>query len=1043
MKNLNFLFFCIFLLSQVTFGQVKTKSTAVDFEKKADTLYSTFIKYDSAAVYYYKAAKLNEQLFDWLSCVKDYRLTSISLTKAAKFDTALFYAQKAFNISEIYFKESNKDEMFEKSDVLLSLGDLSDRKGKIQEELTYYKNALELVLKTDSTDELRIAKLWNRTGYTYSNLGKYDSALLFCEKALKARIRLFGDNNIEVSESYITTGKIYYVYQRENKKALEYYQKALKIRISILGELHPNVATIYTYIGIVLEEQGEYDKALIYFEKACKIYISTLGELHISLAQCYNNIGAVYTYLGNYEKALEYYQKSLQIKITILGIKHPDIAATFNNIGFIYYTNRDNEKALEYYQKSIEIQIPAYGDDQPELAATYRNIGLIFHSKGEFDTALEYLQKSLKIEISVYGKYHPNIAICYYILGSIYCSKGEYFKALGCNQKALVANLIEFNDTNIYNIPKIKNVLSERILKETLIEKADIFYKLFKNNNNSIREIEASMANYEMAFELINKMRNELNFETTKLLLSENTKNYYADAAEVALEYDKVNPSNKNALKAFEFIERGKGATLSAQFNDLKAKHIALIPDSLLEKENELKTKQNFYNTKINIEKFKQGGYDTVKVNLFENKYFTYSRQYDSLIEYFETKYPEYYDLKYSFKTITIEETQRLLDNKTAIINYFIGDTILLIAVITKNAFEIRKLSIDSTFKESVTDYFRSMKMVESNRFYSLSFELYRKLIYPVKDLVTEQEKLIIIPDDYLYYVPFETLIQDSINNIKPGNDPNYLINNYSISYHNSVSLWSNSLKLSNSRQSISNDFIGFAPVFNNGFRNGFILESNINILDSTDNNLASRSVSIDGKKFNPLPYTEKELSSIIKDFEKNRKKATGFFNDKATEENFKKNIKTAKYIHIASHGFANDKNPSLSAIAFSQPAKRTNNKDSIEDGILYSGEIYNLKLNADLVVLSACETGIGKMVKGEGMLSMTRGFLYAGVPNIIYSLWRVPDKNTKELMVELYDKILEGNDYTTALRKAKIKILNNSSTSFPIHWAGFVLLGK
>jgi CHAT domain-containing protein len=133
-----------------------------------------------------------------------------------------------------------------------------------------------------------------------------------------------------------------------------------------------------------------------------------------------------------------------------------------------------------------------------------------------------------------------------------------------------------------------------------------------------------------------------------------------------------------------------------------------------------------------------------------------------------------------------------------------------------------------------------------------------------------------------------------------------------------------------------------------------------------------------------------------------------------------------------------NEKYPQLSGLAFSQP----DDTISGEDGILYSGEIYTLDLHADLVVLSSCESGIGRLAKGEGMFSLTRGFIYAGANNVVVSLWKVYDKHTSKLMIEFYRGIAAGQDYSTALHNAKLKMLQNEDTAFPVSWAGFVLVG-
>ena len=195
------------------------------------------------------------------------------------------------------------------------------------------------------------------------------------------------------------------------------------------------------------------------------------------------------------------------------------------------------------------------------------------------------------------------------------------------------------------------------------------------------------------------------------------------------------------------------------------------------------------------------------------------------------------------------------------------------------------------------------------------------------------------------------------------------------------------------------------------------------------DSNETFRSTVINGKNFEELKYSEWEVKSIIKLFAENKDKTSlGYFYSDATENAFKSSIKNFNIVHIASHSFINEDQPQISGIVFAQPTDSTNT----EDGILYAGETYNLDLNADLVVLSSCESGLGKLIRGEGMMALTRGFLYSGVANIIFSLWKIPDKPTSELMIEFYKQMLSGKSYSESLRQAKLNLIKNEITARP-----------
>ncbi|MCD4680061.1 MAG: CHAT domain-containing protein, partial [Bacteroidales bacterium] len=284
----------------------------------------------------------------------------------------------------------------------------------------------------------------------------------------------------------------------------------------------------------------------------------------------------------------------------------------------------------------------------------------------------------------------------------------------------------------------------------------------------------------------------------------------------------------------------------------------------------------------------------------------------------------------------------------------------------------------------------------------------------------------------------------------------NYLINDFEIVYNYSGSLWWNTrkntgenAKYQNTEENVYESFVGFAPVFDDVRENN---QRDTIVFDSDKYNLAHRSYTHTDKRFQELPYSRDEIEQINCLFKQEDKNGTVYLDQHATKSNFLQNIKDCKYVHIATHGFSNDKSPELCGLAF-YPSE-TSSGSEIDAGlsnwmnyynhnVLFSGEMYGLDIEADLLVLSACETGIGKLAKGEGLLAMTRGFLYSGVNNIVFSLWKVNDKYTRDLMVEFYKEILSGHTYSSALRIAKLRLIKDPESSLPKFWSSFLLIGE
>jgi CHAT domain-containing protein len=367
-----------------------------------------------------------------------------------------------------------------------------------------------------------------------------------------------------------------------------------------------------------------------------------------------------------------------------------------------------------------------------------------------------------------------------------------------------------------------------------------------------------------------------------------------------------------------------------------------------------------------------------------------------------------------------------------------VSDSAIFAFAITNSGFEVVTIAKDSAFNAATRKLADSFRSVTGKAAYlQAAAQCYNLLIKPFESQISSRRRWIIIPDGDLYQIPFEALLTASV---APSADSDYgawpyVIKQHEITYHFSATLFLKSRRES-AAQNYATSFAGFAPVFSAARGNGKLPAAKSRDFFNLQPDSLEHLITRDGKNLEELPHSETELQDI---FSTLSHRGRVFLHEAATEENFKRNIKGVKYVHVATHGVIVNDHPKLSNLAFSQ----AHEQNAIEDGILYSGEIYNLDLDADLLVLSACQTGAGKIVKGEGLMALTRGFFYSGARNIIASLWKVPDRDTSELMVELYRQIGAGNSYSAALRAAKLKMIANPQTAMPQSWAGFVLLGR
>jgi CHAT domain-containing protein len=309
-------------------------------------------------------------------------------------------------------------------------------------------------------------------------------------------------------------------------------------------------------------------------------------------------------------------------------------------------------------------------------------------------------------------------------------------------------------------------------------------------------------------------------------------------------------------------------------------------------------------------------------------------------------------------------------------------------------------------------------------------------LVAPIRRKIAHANKLVIIPDEVLHHLPFEALLARPIQGTTPdfAKLP-YLIHEFEVRYHASAAMLSSDDRRPAPERS-GTGFAGLAPVFSG--RDGI---SGRTTPPTTPGNeryaVTTRAIQLGGRTFPALLASADEVRGIARLFEDQRQPVVTYLHDKATESALKDpSTRQSAYVHIASHGFINENRPKLSGLILAKG-------NAADDGVLYSGEVYNLETAADLVVLSACESGLGKVVRGEGILGLTRGFLYAGARNIVVSLWQVADRSTAEMMLEFYRNILEGQTYSSALRTAKLKMIKGGKYAYPLEWSPFVLNGQ
>ncbi len=992
---------------------------------------------------------------------KAYNSLGVTYYHSGNIDSCAFYFVKALEVREKVFGPLHPAvaNAFNNAGVAYKI------KGDYDKTLEYYFKALKIRMQHYKKPHPNLALSYSNIGVVYAELGEYQLAKDYYQKALDMRLKLFGPKHLDVAACYTNLG-ILSMDCGEGGNAIKYTSKAFEIIIDTYGQDNPNSSNAFNNMGAAyVYGIGDLDKALVYFEKGLELRRKTDPE-NFLLSSSYNNVGAVYKNRGDYELALSYYKAGLEIFTRQNIVKHEGVATSCNNIGEAYLLMGKYDLALEYLNRCAEIRKEIFGEKNVDLANVYTNIGATYGSIGNLQLEREYHKKGLKVMVDNFGEKnlqtvkfynnlaandlennsflsarkllnkslailrvtcpanHPDFGSTYLQLAKVFLKTNNYDSAEHYLHLSIDANTLN----QITEKPNYNYILDEITYLDALAELANLYFTRF-NQENKLEYLKKAVAVYGHVDEMVNFLVAGYHVEASKLALLSKASEIYPKALLAAkMLYDKEK-NTEHFLTALGFSESNKSTVLYRAIAKSQSMKFD-VKDSL---------RLEYYNLAGRIGFLKQKVLDAEISDSVRRKL-----DYELSLKLIEFQHinneiarslTERQIVSFD-KAIPINELQQMLTEKEVLLEYFLADSLLYCFVVGKNESDIVINTVDKEFSNEVLAYVTAIRKHRFNEFVQKSYYLYKLLVKPVEKYILTKKRLIIIPDDNLLYMPFSSLIQNSIklDDFSKGfTKLPYLINSYEIVQHNSVNLY---LQTRGIKDQAISGFLGVAPFCSDSSIS--VSNPNLRFIDNSLSESLLRGILDENNSLLPLPYSEKEVTDIMQLFEGDMFDKNGLLGKNATEQAFKALAKNYKYIHIATHGIINDKHPELSGLAFFSEKKNSN-----ADGVLFIDEIYNLQLAADLVVLSACETGIGKLSKGEGVLSLTRGFLYNNVSNLVYSLWKIDDKSTYVLMTSFYKSLLKGNSYSRALQLAQLSLIANEATAFPANWAAFSLIGR
>jgi CHAT domain-containing protein len=652
-----------------------------------------------------------------------------------------------------------------------------------------------------------------------------------------------------------------------------------------------------------------------------------------------------------------------------------------------------------------------------DSAIVYSNLAAAYQKKGNFPEAARHYRKALAIDVSIHGERHPDVAEDLVNLGDLYLEKGDEAEALRFFARAIAANDAGPARADPDLDPPFDTVLSEEFLLKAFKGAARARARRGAKPGHPRDRAEAALV-YAHAATLIDRIRAGYRAEGSKLSLVASATETYEEAIGNELELHRLTGEARHVEAAFRYAEKSKAGVLRDALNEAAARAFAGIPGALLDHERALRIDLAAADHRLAEAPLEPGG-GADPLHAVREKQFAQKREYEALQRRFENEYPAYYDLKYRFETATPTEVrERALDEGTVLVEYFLGRERIFIFTVTGQDLEVtsvaREASLEADFQE-LRRAFLARDLASQAR---IAHRLYRLLLAPVEGRL-EGRDLVVVPDGPLNTVPFEALVAREVGADPDPREIPYVVHDHAVSYAYSATLLLQGLRPRGDRP--PDEFVGFAPTFGEG--------------------AASTGAPP------PLPASRKEVTDVRGLFAKREGLFGGWLSGRsriylggdATEARFKSaGLERYRYLHLATHGVVDEEHPGQSRLLLSP------DPTSSEDGVLRLGEVYNLRLNADLVVLSACDTGRGQVARGEGIIGLTRGFLYAGTSSLLVSLWPVSDAAEATLVVDFYEELLGGRTKAQALRAAKLRTMNrNPEYANPYYWSSLVLLGQ
>lgn len=930
-----------------------------------------------------------------------------AVAKAGKY-TIKISELKAANDEDFHFLDGqNKLAQGEK---LRALG----KKKDLEDAIACYRKAIEHWREVGQKE--REGVCLNLMGFATYYLGDTQGAIEYIEQS--AKIRPEGGGK---AQSLHNAGVMYRLIGNK-KKALEYFSGALQLSRQV-GDKSTE-ANALNAIGNIYDSSGNQQEALSCYNEAL-IASREVGS-RSDEAAALHNIGTIFSIFNDHDKAILFFTESLPIWDELGDFRNKII--TLTQIGNTYMYDRELEKALKFYQMVVELATQKGQNREKGIALN--QIGYVFYLKNDNQKALDYLQEALNIVVASKNRFAES---------SVLNRQGIVYSALGEQKKALESY------TKSYEIATA--IGDKKLEGDILYNKACSYEKL--------GDLASAVKETKIAIELSESARTQFSNQQLKTFYFATANNYYKLYVNLLMQLHEKEPTKGYDAQALYINELSQARTLVDLLQEGKINIREGINSELLDKEKELVQLVN-KNTESLLRLVNKPNYSVEEKDKLEKQIHEVEVELEQVQGKIRQSNPGYAAIK-TPKTLKLEEIQKeVLDDDTILLEYSLGkDTSYLWAVTNKsiNSYKLPKREDIEKISNQVLVYYRTFFHPENEsaedkkqnnakeQFLVNTANKFSQMLLGSIASQLGNKRLLIVADGILQYIPFAALP-----------DPNKMSKEFYplVVEHEVVTMPSASTmgvlrsQFAGRKPAKKSIMVLADPIFtaederlaiNANKKQTLIANISNKTEQKNDINLATRGFErADLTRLASAGEEAKSIGQIYKD----ATIALGL--DASLLAATSSDISNYSIIHFATHGFFNSLQPELSGLVLSL----FDNQGKEQNGYLTANHIYNLRLNADLVVLSACQTGFGKEIKGEGILGLTRGFMYAGAQRVMFTIWSVNDQSTSVLMSKFYTAMKkDGLSPSAALRQAQIGMWKDKKWNLPYYWAAFQIQGE